>query len=755
MRKIIICILYLLLYNLFLYSQSVSFQTYINPVIPGDHPDPTLTKIGHDFYTTGSSFNITPKIYHSTDLVHWEVVSQPVSAAWNLYGDEPAGGVWGGHIVYYNGSYWHFFGRGNSMYFVKADDPSGPWTSPTTMSVPAGIPGLGRDNSIFIDDDNKWYLLAKNGQSGNWIVELGDNGQPTGDYFDLTWINPGPEYPYSWAEGPVMWKHDGYYYYCFARNVGGGQYIMRTEELTGDQAYWWAISDFFETVSNAYEIDFRAPNHCSPAVQIEDGSSWIISQSYSLRNNSEWEGQGRQGLLNRLNYDVGGNAVADYPSNNAVAAPDLPSSGIPWMVPHSDYFDSAELDPEWSFSGYTPANTHSLTDRPGWFMLSPRGKANTIVKNDGEHNYALITRLDFDPKQTADQAGIWIFNGLETLYAKLSSTINTSGEKVISFSFTGDSTYEEENTIGNIVWLRLYRKNHMLTGFFSADGVDWIQVGEAIDVSDMDKNQPNYNGWIGNQQGLYVQGMSAYFDVYIYRDAYSPIMAQPAANQYGTLRLVNGIAPAYLDSISNNDWAMYAGVDFGGKDYYIKPDSIEILASSASAGGTVEVWLDSIDTGEKIGECNIENTGGWDHFQSFKTDVDSVSGMHDVYLRFSGTGNLFKIDWFKFIGESYIPSTSIEINDDPIGIKSFALDQNYPNPFNPNTHIKYSVPKSSYITLKVYNILGQEVMTLFDGVQKTGNYIVTFEANGLASGIYLYQLKSNSFTDTKKLIILK
>jgi beta-xylosidase len=86
-------------------------QEPLNPVIPGDHPDPTLTKIGHDFYTTGSSFNITPRIYHSTDLVHWEVIAQPVSVSWSLNRDAPAGGVWGGPMVYFNDSYWHFFGE--------------------------------------------------------------------------------------------------------------------------------------------------------------------------------------------------------------------------------------------------------------------------------------------------------------------------------------------------------------------------------------------------------------------------------------------------------------------------------------------------------------------------------------------------------------------------------------------------------------------------------------------------------------------
>lgn len=529
---------------------------------------------------------------------------------------------------------------------------------------------------------------------------------------------------------------------------------MRSEELTGDQAYWWAIVDFFETVPNPNEILFRGPNHCSPVVMLDDGSSWVFSQAYS-QGTLEWHGQGRQGLLHQVHYDIGGNALADYTSNDAVTAPNFPSSGIPWMVPHSDYFDSAGMNPEWSFSGYTPENTHSLTERPGWFRLSPRGKANTIVKNDGEHNYSLITRLDFNPESTTDEAGLWVFNGLETLYARLNSTMNDSGENVISFSLTGGSYYETENTIGNVIWLKLYRENHLLTGYFSADGEDWIQVGEAIDVSSMDKNQPNYNGWIGNRQGLYVQGKSADFDIYIYRDAFSRIMAQPAANQYGTLRVVNGTSPAYLDSINNNDWAMYAGVEFGGKDYYKRPDSLEISAASATSGGVVEVWLDSIDTGKKIAECAIENTGGWSNFQLFTVDVDSVTGTHDVYLRFLGSGNLFRIDWFKFIGESYVPTSIDDKQDSEWAIRTFELNQNYPNPFNPTTTIVYSVPRSAHISIKVYDILGKEVATLFEGMRRVGNYVVTFNGDGLSSGVHFYRMQADNFVETKKLVLMK
>lgn len=169
-----------------IYGQSPSFSTYTNAVIPGDHADCTITKVGNDFYTTGSSFNPTPVIYHSTDLVHWEAISQPVSATWWNYGDNAGGGCWGGHVVYYKGMWWDYFSRANVMYFVKAKDPKGPWETPVRVNDPSTLPyGLGYDNSIFFDDDNKWYLIVKNGQPNNGIVELGDDGQPTGVVYNL------------------------------------------------------------------------------------------------------------------------------------------------------------------------------------------------------------------------------------------------------------------------------------------------------------------------------------------------------------------------------------------------------------------------------------------------------------------------------------------------------------------------------------------------------------------------------------------
>ena len=86
---------------------------------------------------------------------------------------------------------------------------------------------------------------------------------------------------------------------------------------------------------------------------------------------------------------------------------------------------------------------------------------------------------------------------------------------------------------------------------------------------------------------------------------------------------------------------------------------------------------------------------------------------------------------------------------------SFNLKQNFPNPFNPTTKIVYSIPKSSDVSLKVFNVLGQEVATLVNQQQNAGFYSVNFDAGSLASGIYIYRIQAGSFVSTKKMTLLK
>jgi len=95
------------------------------------------------------------------------------------------------------------------------------------------------------------------------------------------------------------------------------------------------------------------------------------------------------------------------------------------------------------------------------------------------------------------------------------------------------------------------------------------------------------------------------------------------------------------------------------------------------------------------------------------------------------------------------------MNEDDTIIKEFALKQNYPNPFNPKTTLKFSIPKTEFVTLKIYNLLGQEVSTLISDKLTPGEYKYTWDASHLASGMYFYKLETESYSSTKKLILLR
>lgn len=85
----------------------------------------------------------------------------------------------------------------------------------------------------------------------------------------------------------------------------------------------------------------------------------------------------------------------------------------------------------------------------------------------------------------------------------------------------------------------------------------------------------------------------------------------------------------------------------------------------------------------------------------------------------------------------------------------YVLEQNYPNPFNPMTNIKYSIPVAGHVSLKVYNTLGQLIATIHDGNQKAGKYLATFNAENLASGVYIYKLEAGDVSISKKFILIK
>ena len=98
---------------------------------------------------------------------------------------------------------------------------------------------------------------------------------------------------------------------------------------------------------------------------------------------------------------------------------------------------------------------------------------------------------------------------------------------------------------------------------------------------------------------------------------------------------------------------------------------------------------------------------------------------------------------------------SDEIEVEVIALSEFTLEQNYPNPFNPSTSISYSISEIEFVTLKVYDVLGNEITTLVDEEKPIGIYDVIFDATRLPSGVYFYRLQAGDFVETKKMVLMK
>ncbi len=111
---------------------------------------------------------------------------------------------------------------------------------------------------------------------------------------------------------------------------------------------------------------------------------------------------------------------------------------------------------------------------------------------------------------------------------------------------------------------------------------------------------------------------------------------------------------------------------------------------------------------------------------------------------------------FDAVKWSYVDSAATAVNENAVITPGkFLLQQNYPNPFNPATEIKYQIPSGSFVTLKIYDMLGNIIKTLVDGYKPEGNYSVNFNGSSLASGVYYYRLQAGKFFSVKKMILLK
>ena len=188
------------------------------------------------------------------------------------------------------------------------------------------------------------------------------------------------------------------------------------------------------------------------------------------------------------------------------------------------------------------------------------------------------------------------------------------------------------------------------------------------------------------------------------------------------------------------------------------PLPVELISFTASVNNINEVilnWTTATEINNRMFE--IERSAEKSKYVTigYVNGHGTTTEYHD-YTYLDNTVNkgifFYRLKQIDFDGQ-YEYSNVIEVEVTAPG--KFALSQNYPNPFNPGTIIKYQVPELSFVTLKVYDVLGKEITTLVNKEKPAGSYEVKFDGTGLPSGIYFYRLKAGSFVETKKMVLMK
>lgn len=444
--------------------------SYLNPILAGDHPDPSVLKHGQDYYMVHSSFESVPGllIWHSRDLVNWE----PVGPAINRY----AGNIWAPDLAYHHGRFYIYFPalKENSLtnMVVYADDIRGPWSEPVDLKVGNIDPGHA------VGPDGKRYVFL----SGGHYAPLSDDGlSVTGP---VKKVYDGWKYPDHWdvetfaQEGPKILRHGDYYYMVLAEGGTAGPatshmvIMARSKSIDGP----WENSPYNPVVhTNTAAEKWWSKGHAT-LIEGPDGKQWYLV--YHAYENGYYN-LGRQTLLEPVEWTADGWVKA---SGYDVAKP-IPISAGGSAVSHglafSDDFRANKIGVQWSF--FHPAGPLAECSRyeNGTLVLkaagtSPKDGARLTFVT-GDQAYEMSVEVDADDGASA---GLLVFYS-ERLFAGL----GFSKENMLEFSKGDTSSFPKQAPIGRHFFLRLRNDHHIVTVWHSSDGEHWTKHWMQFEVS--------------------------------------------------------------------------------------------------------------------------------------------------------------------------------------------------------------------------------------------------------------------------------
>ncbi len=417
-----------------------------NPILRGFNPDPSIVRVGEDYYVATSTFEWFPgvQIHHSRDLVNWRLLSRPLNRAsqLNMLGDPDSCGVWAPCLTHADGKFWLIFtdvkryGRttvggasGASLrdfhnYLVTCDTIDGDWSDPVHLN------SSGFDPSLFHDDDGRKWLVnqlwdhrpGQNRFAGIVLQEYSvAEGRLVGQrkvIFEGTAIGL--------TEAPHLYKRDGWYYLITAEGgTGWGHAVTMARSRTIDGPYELHPDTYILTSRDRPHAPLQRAGHAD-LVETTDGETYAVYLAGRPLPNRGRCPLGRETAIQKMAWgadgwlrtlDGSGDPTLETP------APALPEQ--PWpAAPVREAFDGPNLpiDFQWLRTPF-PDEIFSLTARPGSLRLYGRESVGSVfrqalvARRQQAFCYSASTVLDFEPEHFQQAAGlICYYNGSKLHY---------------------------------------------------------------------------------------------------------------------------------------------------------------------------------------------------------------------------------------------------------------------------------------------------------------------------------------------------
>jgi xylan 1,4-beta-xylosidase len=390
---------------------------YRNPILPGTHPDPSVCRVGDDYYLACSSFEFFPglPLFHSRDLVHWRSIGHALTrdSQLDLHGCKSSLGIFAPTLRHIGGRFCLVTTNLNKFrnFLVWADQPEGPWSEPVWLDWP------GIDPSLFEDVDGRVFISGNGGFLGDEPVGIyqAEIDLGTGALLSprrLVWTGTGGKAP----EGPHLYRRGGWYYLLIAE--GGTEYghMVTVARSTQPDGPFEACPHNPILSHRSLDSPIQATGHAD-LVETADGSWWAVFlgiRPAPVRFAGQHHHLGRETFLAPVTWTADGWPRIG-PVSETMDAGTLPLQADEPLATRT-VFDGAELPHAFNHLRNPQPGSWSLSARPGWLTL--QGQPDTLddpaapafVGRRQQHfDCEVATLLDFEPAADGEEAGLTVF----------------------------------------------------------------------------------------------------------------------------------------------------------------------------------------------------------------------------------------------------------------------------------------------------------------------------------------------------------